>query len=69
MQLFQGISDDIAVKNRIRRLISEFFVERDCFTMIRPVTDENDLKNLNQIKMEELRPEFVEQVLQLREKV
>lgn len=48
------------MKNRIRRLISEFFVERDCFTMIRPVTDENDLKNLNQIKMEELRPEFVE---------
>lgn len=37
--------------------------------MIRPLTDENQLQNLANIPMEELRPEFVEQVHTLRRKV
>lgn len=37
--------------------------------MIRPVTNEERLQNLNTIPMEELRPEFAEQTLALRRKV
>jgi hypothetical protein len=37
--------------------------------MVRPVTNENHLQILDQIKMEDLRPEFVEQVFSLRKKV
>ena len=37
--------------------------------MIRPLTDEERLQNLIKIPMDELRPEFVEQVYGLRRKV
>ena len=65
----KGFSDSVEQKNRIRRLLKSFFKERDCSTMIRPLTNEEDLQNLAQLDMDELRPDFVEQVLQLRRKV
>lgn len=65
----KGFSDTIEQKNRIRRLLKSFFQERDCCTMVRPVTKEEELQKLESMKMEELRPEFVEEVMQLRRKV
>ena len=56
-------------KNRIRRLLKSFFTDRDAVTMIRPLTDESRLQDLINIPMEELRPEFVEQIHNLRRKV
>lgn len=37
--------------------------------MIRPLTKEENLQSLEKMQLEELRPEFVEQVMQLRRKV
>lgn len=37
--------------------------------MIRPLTKEENLQKLEDMELDELRPEFVEQVLQLRRKV
>jgi len=65
----KGFSDSIEQKNRIRRLLKSFFSDRDCTTMVRPLTKEEELQNLENHKLEELRPEFVEQVMQLRRKV
>lgn len=65
----KGFSDGIEQKNRIRRLLKSFFKERDCCTMIRPLTKEENLQNLEKLDFEELRAEFVEQVMQLRRKV
>lgn len=42
----KGSSDTIEKKNRIRRLIVNFFKDRDCFTMVRPIEDEKDLQVL-----------------------
>jgi hypothetical protein len=39
----KGFSDSVEQKNRIRRLMKSFFSERDCVTMIRPLTDEGGL--------------------------
>ena len=64
----KGFSDSIEQKNRIRRLLKSFFEERDCVTMIRPLTNEERLQNLINIPMEELRPEFVDQIGVLRRK-
>lgn len=64
-----GISDEIEHKNRIRRLIQNFFRERDCYTLVRPLTDEENLKRLDEIEMEKLRPEFIYQALELRKKI
>jgi hypothetical protein len=65
----KGFSDKTEEKNRIRRLLKSFFKERQCFTMIRPVTDEDSLQNLEQMSEDMFRAEFLEQVTQLRRKV
>ena len=39
-----------------------YIQERDCFTMVRPVTDESLLQKLSSTPSEQLRPEFVTQV-------
>lgn len=64
-----GVSDEVASKNRVRRVITEFFNERDCFAMVRPLAEESALKNLDKTQIENLRPEFVDQVFALREKI
>ena len=65
----KGFSDSVEQKNRIRRLLKSFFTDRDAVTMIRPLTDENRLQDLINIPLDELRPEFVEQIHVLRRKV
>eukprot|EP00826_Nyctotherus_ovalis_P014179 TRINITY_DN13925_c0_g2_i1.p1 TRINITY_DN13925_c0_g2~~TRINITY_DN13925_c0_g2_i1.p1 ORF type:complete len:340 (-),score=85.66 TRINITY_DN13925_c0_g2_i1:65-1084(-) len=65
----KGFSDGIEQKNRIRRLLKSFFAERDCCTVVRPLTKEDDLQNLENLELKELRPEFMEQVEELRNKV
>jgi len=37
----KGFSESVEQKNRIRRLLTSFFKERDCVTMIRPLTKED----------------------------
>jgi hypothetical protein len=49
--------------------MKQFFKDRDCCTMIRPLTNEENLQNLENMELEELRPDFVEQVMNLRRKV
>ncbi|KAG6963449.1 hypothetical protein JG688_00008138 [Phytophthora aleatoria] len=53
-----GYSDDAVEKDQIRALISDFFRHRDCVTLVRPVDDEQKLRNLPQVPYEELRDEF-----------
>jgi hypothetical protein len=43
LQEQKGMSDAIAAKNRIRRLVSQFFQDRDCHTLVRPVEEESQL--------------------------
>jgi RNase P protein component len=69
LKVQKGYSDVAEEKNRIRRLLKEFFVDRECFMMVRPVKGEESLQNLESKEFEELRYEFVEQVLALRKKM
>ena len=62
LQPVPGFTEQIEAKNRIRRMLTHFFPERDCFTMVRPVTDESLLQKLSSTPSEQLRPEFVTQV-------
>ena len=39
----RGTSDAVENKNRVRRMITSFFKDRDCYTMVRPTEDERDL--------------------------
>ena len=64
-----GCSEQIEEKNRLRRLICSYFTERDCFTLIRPVENENDLQNIQTIDESNFRKEFLEQASTFRNKV
>jgi len=42
----KGFTNEIEKKNHIRRLIKEYFKERECVTMVRPVVSEESLQRL-----------------------
>ncbi|EKX49366.1 hypothetical protein GUITHDRAFT_67968, partial [Guillardia theta CCMP2712] len=69
LQPVPGFTEQIEAKNRIRRMLTHFFPDRDCFTMVRPVTDESLLQRLSQTPSDQLRPEFREQMLTLRKTI
>ncbi|XP_077212451.1 uncharacterized protein LOC143847490 [Tasmannia lanceolata] len=54
----QGGGKDMAAKNEIRESIRALFPDRECFTLVRPLNNENDLQRLDQISLDRLRPEF-----------
>ena len=62
----KGVSDAVEAKNRIRRLLSGFFKERDCFTLVRPTESEKTLQKLDQASPDQFRPEFLEQASKLQ---
>ena len=55
--------------NVIRENIIKFFPERDCVTLVRPVDSENDLKRLNTIPYNNLKPEFKMEFKKLKDKI
>jgi chromosome segregation ATPase len=69
LQNQKGFSDAVEEKNRIRKMIKSFFPDRDCSCLVRPVTKEQDLQNLVEKEIDELRIEFVEQMVSLRQRV
>ncbi|RID60494.1 hypothetical protein BRARA_F03646 [Brassica rapa] len=54
----QGGGGDIGSKNEIRDSIRALFPDRECFTLVRPLTNEKDLQRLDQIPLKDLRGEF-----------
>ncbi|KAL1809059.1 hypothetical protein ACET3Z_026049 [Daucus carota] len=54
----QGSKRDVAAKNEIRESIRALFPDRECFTLVRPSNNENDLQKLDQLPLNKLRPEF-----------
>ncbi|XP_057499849.1 uncharacterized protein LOC130784029 isoform X1 [Actinidia eriantha] len=54
----QGSGRDIAAKNEIRESIRALFPDRECYTLVRPLSSENELQRLDQISLDKLRPEF-----------
>ena len=68
-KVLEGTKNIHDPKNKIRKLIKAYFKDRDCYTMVRPLTNENKLQNLEDLPPEQLRPEFLEQIIGLRKKV
>ena len=64
-----GNNDLAKRKNGVRKELVNFFKNRDCFTLVRPVDDEKKLSNMAKLEDHELRPKFLELVSQLRSKV
>lgn len=56
-------------KNRVRDAIKDLFRSRDCATLVRPVADEGELRHIERLPFESLRPQFQAQVKAFTEKV
>ena len=65
----KGSSDAVEAKNRVRRMLTHFFHERDCCTLVRPTEQEKNLQTLIRLPESELREEFIEQMNRLKIKV
>ena len=64
-----GSTQSIEEKNLVRKMIKTYFNERDCFPMVRPVENENDLQNLMNLPDNKIRPEFIKQSNMLKNKI
>ena len=45
---------------QIRESIKNLFPNRDCFSLVRPMSDESQLAKLETIPPEQMRPQFIE---------
>ena len=52
-------------KAQVRRTFKEVFPLRNCFTLVRPVHDEDQLRNIEKVPFESLRAEFREELCRL----
>ncbi|OQR89484.1 guanylate-binding protein [Thraustotheca clavata] len=57
-----GSSEDTMHKNQVRAMLASFFPDRNCITMVRPLNDENLLRELPKQPFESLRAEFRSQL-------
>jgi hypothetical protein len=69
LALHKGSSEDAEEKNKIRKMLTSFFKERECFTLVRPLINEEKLQDLDKMSFDDLRPEFVNQVIGFRKRV
>ncbi|CAG9318657.1 unnamed protein product [Blepharisma stoltei] len=69
LQPQKGASSTIDNKNKTRRFIKEFFKERDCCTLVKPTDKDEDIENLKEKEFEDLKLEFVEQIVAARKKI
>ena len=65
----KGSSESIEEKNLVRKMIKTYFLERDCFPMVRPVESESELQKLMTLSDNKIRPEFLRQCEMLRNKI
>ena len=63
------LDDQHAERNKTRNAIREFFRDRHCTTLIRPVLDEKQLRNIEQMRYNDLKPGFRESVEELQQLV
>ncbi|KAI9141250.1 guanylate-binding protein [Paraphysoderma sedebokerense] len=62
-----GDGPEVESKNKIRECIRTFFDDRTCYTLKRPVEDEEQLQSLGSLKMSDFRPEYLAEVRNLIE--
>ncbi|KAI9221288.1 guanylate-binding protein [Blastocladiella britannica] len=61
----EGKDPDILSKNKVRDTIRAVFEQRSCFTLKRPVDDEDDLQNLSEISNDKFRKDYLQEVERL----
>lgn len=50
-------------------MMKHFFIDRDCFTLVRPVETEDKLQQLDTLQEKDFRETFLQQAKTLRQKI
>jgi hypothetical protein len=58
LQPQQGYDQETLARNRTRHMLTSFFQERACFTLVRPAESEEQLRSVEDLGWEALRPSF-----------
>jgi hypothetical protein len=61
-----GFDSETLGRNRIRSAITTFFQDRECLTLVRPLDDEAGLQRLHELTLDQMRPQFVEQLTEVK---
>jgi hypothetical protein len=65
----EGFSTDAQARNRVRRVLTSFFKDRECATLVRPLEDETRLQVIDTLPENSLRIEFRKQIAELKVKL
>ena len=63
----RGYEASVLERNRVRHMLTAFFGARKCATLVRPVSDEKKLQQIDELDASELRPEFARGMEDLRD--
>lgn len=55
----EGDSVDVQKKNKIRATINNYFKQRGCHCLIRPVNDEKQLQRIEEVSLKDMKPLFL----------
>lgn len=65
----KGSSRDSQKSYQIRQSLINFFKNRDCITLVRPVNDESELRNIQHLRDDQIRPDFLASLNAIRNKI
>jgi hypothetical protein len=66
LQPIPGFDSETLGRNRIRSAVTTFFQDRECLTLVRPLDDEAGLQRLHELSLDEMRPQFVEELAEVK---
>ena len=61
--------DAASAKAKVRKTFCDFFDHRGCLFFVRPVNDEEKLRNIEKLELKELRPQFVSSLEEFKKRV
>ena len=65
----EGYTRNAEKSTKIRQSILNFFKHRDCVTMVRPVHNEDQLRNISHLPDKNIREEFIDELYVIRDKI
>lgn len=65
----RGTNRDTQKSFQIRQSLINFFKNRDCMTLVRPINDETDLRNIQHLRDDQIRPDFLNSLNAIRNKI
>jgi len=64
-----GFDKATTERNRIRHMLTSFFQERNCTTLVRPINDERALQKIDEVPYNKLRKEFRQALEELKKQL